>query len=676
MRRWRRDERSWAVSPAVALLVGGLLLNLPIGLLTNWASDHPEQLPAPVRFVADEPWVPLAVVTALSIICAVAAARLAQSASPGTSTGRVSTPRRLVARRVAEQLDDLLARDANMPQPLALSMAAAEWAVDRQRPGFAAREWSTPDILDAFDLAGRALLVLGRPGAGKTRLLCELSRLLVSRAELDRDEPVPIFLDLSSWRDRRPFDEWIVAEANRRYAIPMGGLRRLIAADAVALVFDGLDESAKPAECLAAIDDFRRRSGHDVVVSCRESDYRELSRPADARLDLGGALAIGPPTPAMITSYLGAAGVPEAVTRDVVEAEDESVRSPLALDLLIKISRVRGNALREERDIDDAAILRMYVSSRLRLGSATRRLPVDQSADTLVYLGRLAKAMELAKITTLRNLYDWIRPSRQTLYVATSLAVQVGAALFTLRIPYGQLAGATVLSTWATAVETGPSPATGAALLVFCVVCVVMHRRSTQPTGWFLASLVGATALLVLVSIGQFRALQEAATARQVELNLTLAVVLGAATWLTALPIHFLRTHRAFLIAAYVVRFRIIDGVVAGTFAFGAAFIPVGLWDLELPWSLVVFTAAAYPIVLIGPFCTRSLLLDRIFLWGDAPNRLRPFVEACGELGLLRHRGRKRVNYQFLHPRIQRYLAEGDLGSRRSSADREDEAAV
>ena len=65
------------------------------------------------------------------------------------------------------------------------------------------------------------------------------------------------------------------------------------------------------------------------------------------------------------------------------------------------------------------------------------------------------------------------------------------------------------------------------------------------------------------------------------------------------------------------------------------------------------------------------------FLWGDAPEpAARPFVEACGELGLLRHRGRKRVNYQFLHPRIQRYLAEGDLGSRRSSADREDEAAV
>src|SRR6185312_6040433 len=320
-----RRERSWAVSPAVALLVGGLLLNLPIGLLTNWASDHPEQLPAPFRFVADAPWVPLAVVTALAIVCAVAASRLSQTASPRSPSGRVSPTRRLVARRMAEQLDDLLARDGNTPQPLALDMSPAEWAVDRQRPGLAGRRWSTPDILDAFDVSGRALLVLGRPGAGKTRLLCELSRLLVSRAELDRDEPVPIFLDLTSWRNRRPFDEWVIAETNRRYAIPTGGLRRLIATDAVTLVFDGLDESAKPAECLAAIDDFRRRSGHDVVVSCRESDYWELSRPADPRFDLGGALAIEPPTPAMITSYLGAAGVPEAVTRDVAEAEDESV---------------------------------------------------------------------------------------------------------------------------------------------------------------------------------------------------------------------------------------------------------------------------------------------------------------------------------------------------------------
>ena len=668
-----RRERSWAVSPAVALLVGGLLLNLPIGLLTNWASDHPEQLPAPLRFVADTPWAPLAVVTALAIVCAVAATRLAETASPRSPSGRVSTTRRLVARRMAEQLDDLLARDGNMPQPLALDMSPAEWAVDRQRPGLAGRRWSTPDILDAFDLSGRALLVLGRPGAGKTRLLCELSRLLVSRAELDRDEPVPIFLDLTSWRNRRPFDEWVIAETNRRYAIPTGGLRRLIATDAVTLVFDGLDESTKPAECLAAITDFRRRYGHDVVVSCRETEFRDL---AHVRLDLGGALTIEPPTPAMIRTYLGASGVPEAVTDEVSTAEDASVRSPLALDLLIKISRVRGNLLGEERDLDDASILRMYISSRLRLGSATRQLPADQSAVTLKYLGRLATAMETSGITTLTNLYDWIRPSRQALYVAAALLVQVGVALYTLRIPYASLVGAAVLTAWFHALETGPTPATGAALLVFGLVCLAMHHWSTHPTGWFLASLAGTTALLLSVSIGQLRALLEADPTRQFWLNLALASVFGVMTWLPALPVHFLRTHRWALAPAYIVGFRLIDGVMAGTFAFGVALIPLGLWDLELPLMLAVFTAAAYPIVLIGPMGTRSMLLDRLFVWGDAPMRSRPFLQTCGQLGLLRHRGRQRINYQFPHPTIQRYLAEGRLGSGRSSTDREDEPAV
>ena len=247
------------------------------------------------------------------------------------------------------------------------------------------------------------------------------------------------------------------------------------------LVFDGLDESAKPAECLAAITDFRRRYGHDVVVSCRETEFRDL---AHVRLDLGGALTIEPPTPAMIRTYLGASGVPEAVTDEVSTAEDASVRSPLALDLLIKISRVRGNLLGEERDLDDASILRMYISSRLRLGSATRQLPADQSAVTLKYLGRLATAMETAGITTLTNLYDWIRPSRQALYVATALLVQVGVALYTLRIPYASLVGATVLTTWSRALETGPTPATGAALLVFGLVCLAMHHWSThRPDG-------------------------------------------------------------------------------------------------------------------------------------------------------------------------------------------------
>jgi hypothetical protein len=97
--------------------------------------------------------------------------------------------------------------------------------------------------------------------------------------------------------------------------------------------------------CLVAINDFRQRLGHDVVVSCREVDYRTLAQSAQPKLELGGALVIEPPTPAMARSYLEAAGAAPALVSQVSEAENVSIRSPLVLDLLIKISRVRQDPL-------------------------------------------------------------------------------------------------------------------------------------------------------------------------------------------------------------------------------------------------------------------------------------------------------------------------------------------
>jgi hypothetical protein len=81
----------------------------------------------------------------------------------------------------------------------------------------------------------------------------------------------------------------------------------------------------------------------------------------------------------------------------------------------------------------------------------------------------------------------------------------------------------------------------------------------------------------------------------------------------------------------------------------------------------------AYPVALVSPMLVRLMIVDRAFLWGDAPMRLRPFMEACKRVGLIRNRGRKRIDYQFLHPTIQQYLAEGEPIARRSS---EDEATV
>ena len=59
-------------------------------------------------------------------------------------------------------------------------------------------------ILEIFDEADRALLILGTPGSGKTTTLLKLARDLAARAEQDPTEPIPVIFNLSSWAQRRP----------------------------------------------------------------------------------------------------------------------------------------------------------------------------------------------------------------------------------------------------------------------------------------------------------------------------------------------------------------------------------------------------------------------------------------------------------------------------------------
>ncbi|WP_265277043.1 hypothetical protein [Nostoc sp. KVJ3] len=73
----------------------------------------------------------------------------------------------------------------------------------------------TTTILEVFDseeIAGK-LLILGAPGAGKTTTLLELAQALIKRAEEHPDYPVPVLLNLSSWKDdRQSLTDWLVAE--------------------------------------------------------------------------------------------------------------------------------------------------------------------------------------------------------------------------------------------------------------------------------------------------------------------------------------------------------------------------------------------------------------------------------------------------------------------------------
>jgi hypothetical protein len=55
-------------------------------------------------------------------------------------------------------------------------------------------------IRRAYEYAGGNLLLLGEPGSGKTTTLLTFARALLIAAEQDERRPIPIILNLSSWR--------------------------------------------------------------------------------------------------------------------------------------------------------------------------------------------------------------------------------------------------------------------------------------------------------------------------------------------------------------------------------------------------------------------------------------------------------------------------------------------
>lgn len=85
------------------------------------------------------------------------------------------------------------------------------------------------------------LLILGAPGAGKTTTLVELARELIVLAMNNENERIPILLDISTWSQKQPIDEWIVTEINNKYNIYPKVGKYLLDGHRLLPLLDGLD---------------------------------------------------------------------------------------------------------------------------------------------------------------------------------------------------------------------------------------------------------------------------------------------------------------------------------------------------------------------------------------------------------------------------------------------------
>lgn len=188
--------------------------------------------------------------------------------------------------------------------------------------------------------AGRArrhLLVLGKPGAGKSTALLRLAENLLDQADADPRKPVPVVLQLSAWDGPKDTLGWVARQVSLRYEVPEDQVRQWLTVGRLVLLLDGLDEItdvARQRDCVESLSALRKDKPAGMVVCCRTEDYRRIGK----RLEFGLAVTVRALTPEQMDRNLDVGGRALAPLRLAVRTDPELAKlldTPLMLGVAV-----------------------------------------------------------------------------------------------------------------------------------------------------------------------------------------------------------------------------------------------------------------------------------------------------------------------------------------------------
>jgi hypothetical protein len=276
-------------------------------------------------------------------------------------------------------------------------------------------------ITQVYDDANGELLILGEPGSGKTTLLLELARELLDRAKSDKNFPMPVVFNLSSWVvKRKSLVDWLVEELHSKYQVPRKLSQSWVDTDQVLPLLDGLDEIAIAyrAACVEAINAFRQEHGLLPVVVCsRSAEYLTLKQ----HVFLAYAVEVQPLTNQQINEYLTSVGTPSEAVRAALRndaAFRELATTPLFLNVMTMANlevptndHVVAGSLKDRRQklFDD------YVMAMLQRRRQEHQYSIQQ---TLIWLRWLAKQLvqhNQSEFYLERLQEDWLPTKRSRL---------------------------------------------------------------------------------------------------------------------------------------------------------------------------------------------------------------------------------------------------------------------
>ncbi len=285
------------------------------------------------------------------------------------------------------------------------------------------------EVFRRKEVGGR-LLILGEPGAGKTTMLLELAKSLLEAGQQDPNAPVPVILELSTWREdqSKTLADWLVKQICKKYrqSFNQRTCYEWLESGQILPLLDGLDELGnrdRQEKAITAINNYLELDATlKLAVCCRWENYQESQSQIT---QLNGAVRLQPLTNAQVQDYLwqlSRGNLWSHIRRDTTLLE--LARMPLFLHMMV-VTYQEVQPFHSQADLFDAYILRRFeLPVRKQVYSASQQEPSQQ--ETRHYLVWLAKQMQQQNQTEFlieRLPPSWLSPFEQSWYYTLPLTL-------------------------------------------------------------------------------------------------------------------------------------------------------------------------------------------------------------------------------------------------------------
>ncbi|MFI5912510.1 hypothetical protein [Dactylosporangium sp. NPDC051541] len=275
---------------------------------------------------------------------------------------------------------DQLSVELLRPQPVELRWTRRRppGVLPLDAPAMWAADGDAQQLVDTFlSSTHRKVLIIGRPGSGKTAMAILLGEGLLRRRNSNSNStsPVPVKLRVATWQPLdEPFPRW-VARSVARSPRERAEIAELVEAGRVTVVLDGLDELTEQGR-LAAIHGMEHADRRvSVILTCRTDEYNAVLATAPNFLSSAAVIEL---EPLALDGSIAPAEVqdlsrtPEALELNTLARADRTDRPDSIAGALTHAALVRAYSWQTGNDLQPSlGVARRWLESLATLSART-----------------------------------------------------------------------------------------------------------------------------------------------------------------------------------------------------------------------------------------------------------------------------------------------------------------